>query len=646
MPAARAAAPPRRSRLSPAGLLAAALAALLLADGAAGAAAGLPPVGPRIVNGVATTDHPSVGALLRGSDADQAGTWCSGTLIGCSTFLTAAHCVEGRVPPELFVYLPNAGIFPVTSIAQHPAYDFPAADVAVLKLGAAVEGIAPSVIESVSAPPFGTPGTIVGYGRAGDPLYDYGLKRAGSVVTAPCTTIPSPGSDLTSVCWNFSAPKGDPGTNSNTCNADSGGPLFVDRGAGVRIAGITSGGSSSSCQPNDHSYDASVFTYRSFIQSAGGADLASTRCGPGPQLGEDGALALAFAGTVSGAVPDAVHGFTVVDGTTTLRVAMNASDDGSSDFDLYVKAGSPPTPSDFDCARFGAGQYGVCTITAPESGTWYALVHRYSGAGAYQVTVTQLGTACSQPGSDGNPCDDGNPCTSADVCVDGTCAGVAAEDGAPCDDGNACTGPDTCQSGACTTAVLADGTPCDDGDPCSQPDTCEAGVCAGVSPAPTCKIAGAGAALLAIDDRTPDNRDRLAWTWRKGAATSRGDFGNPRATTAYALCVYDTVDGVPQRRLTKVIPPSSRWRATARGFRFYDRGPSTGGIQSVVLTAGVAGKSSIQVRGRGQALGLPGLPFAKEPSVIVQLMNDTTCWTSTHSTARTNKTTQFRAKSP
>ncbi len=645
MAPARATALSLRARMASARLPMSVLAALLLSGAAAGAAETLPPTSPRIVNGVLTDDHPSVGALLHGGSADEAGTWCSGTLIGCSTFLTAGHCIDGRSPSELFVYLPHAGIFPVTSVAQHPDYDFPAADVAVLKLGTAVEGIAPTAIETTSAPPFGTPGTIVGYGRAGDPLYDYGLKRAGGVVTASCSTLPSPGSNVTSVCWNFSEPKGAPGTNSNTCNADSGGPLFVDLGSGTRVAGITSGGSSASCQPTDHSYDANVFTYRGFIQTEGGADLANTRCGSGPQVGEAGGLALGFDGAVSAVGPDAIHGFTVASGTTTLHVAMNGVDDGVSDFDLYVKAGSPPTTSDFDCARFGPNQYGVCTMTAPAAGTWYVLVHRYAGSGAYQVTATQFGTACALPGSEGSACDDGNPCTASDVCQDSACVGTTVGNGMPCDDDNACTGPDSCQGGTCTATPLANGTPCDDGDPCSRPDTCQAGACSGISPATTCKVVPTGSALLSIDNRSSDTRDRFAWVWRRGSATSHGDLGNPLTSTSYALCLYDSVGGAPQRRLSKVIPPGPHWKPYAHGFRFRDSTLANGGIQSIVLTEGVAGRAGLQVRGKGPPLGLPVLPFAKQPNVMVQLLNDTTCWTSTHSTATTNDLVKFRAKS-
>jgi hypothetical protein len=613
----------------------------VVASGAGAETLGRP--NPRIVNGVLTGAYPTVGALLRGASADSAGTWCSGTLIGCSTFLTAGHCVEGRSASDFYVYLPNAGIFTVASLAQHPSYDFPAADVAVLKLGAAVSGVAPSQIETSSPPPSGTPAVIAGYGRSGDPLFDYGLKRAGSVVTAPCSTIPAPGSDTTSVCWDYLNPLGPPGTDSNTCNADSGGPLFVDHGSGLRIAGVTSGGSSASCNPSDHSYDANVFTYRAFIQAQGGADLANTACGLGPQVGDPGITVLTDDGVLNSGTPQATFDFNVAGGTTRLRVAMNAVDDGVSDFDLYVKAGSAPTTDDYDCGRFGSNQYGFCEFTAPASGPWHVLVNRYAGSGTYQLTVTVVGTACG-PGSDGVACDDENACTDGDACDGGACVGSPVANGTPCNDGNSCTAPDICQAGACGSTTLPNGAACDDGDPCSRPDTCQAGTCNGTTPAPGCKVGAFGASLLAIDNRSPDTRDRLSWTVRKGAATTLADFGNPTTTTAYTLCVYDDVGGVPQRRLTQVIPPGSRWKAFSRGFRYNDRTLSAGGLQAIVLTAGAAGRSSVQVRGRGEPLALPTLPFTKQPSVIVQLLSSNACWSSTHTNALDNGIARFKSK--
>ncbi len=68
-------------------------------------------------------------------------------------------------------------------------------------------------------------------------------------------------SDTTSVCWTFT------GAGGNTCNADSGGPLFVGSGSAPSIAGVTSGGSSNSCLPTDDSFDANIAHYASYIAS-------------------------------------------------------------------------------------------------------------------------------------------------------------------------------------------------------------------------------------------------------------------------------------------------------------------------------------------------------------------------------------------
>jgi hypothetical protein len=161
----------------------------------------------------------------------------------------------------------------------------------------------------------------------------------------------------------------------------------------------------------------------------------------------------------------------------------------------------------------------------------------------------------------------------------------------------------------------------------------------------TCKDTAPGAALISVENRNPDTRDRLSWTWRKGAATTSADFGNPATTTPYTLCLYDGVGGVPQRRLTKVIPPGAHWKAFSRGFRYRDSSLSAGGLSSVVLTQGATGRANVQVRGKGQPLGLPGLPLTKQSNVTIQLLSTNACWSSTFSTAIDNSLVRFKAKS-
>lgn len=346
---------------------------------------------PYIVNGVETQDFPTTAAMLVGSSADTASLICSATLIGCQTVLTAAHCVQDFPASETFVYLQHSGIHPVSQITAHPDYSFPVGDVAVLKLAAPVEGIAPTPINDVQPVAVGTQGVIAGFGRTGGFFgSDYGLKRYGSVVTDSCVIGIS---NDTSVCWSFLSPLGEPGEDSNTCNGDSGGPLFVDFPEGRVLAGVTSGGTSLTCNPTDNSVDANVFYYADWIKSAGGSDVGETSCGDLPVVGDDGVVVTAVSGSLSASLTSAQHTVSVGEGAQVLRVTMNAIDDGLSDYNLYVRAGAPPTWQDADCAATGAGQYGACELFNPAPGDWYVLIVRDSGSGDYQLTATEFGSA-------------------------------------------------------------------------------------------------------------------------------------------------------------------------------------------------------------------------------------------------------------
>lgn len=390
---------------------------------------------PRIVNGTFTAVFPSTGLLLAGGDAATASASCSGTLIGCNTFLTAAHCVCDTVGPECqtgpgapdpsqsLVFLQHVGFVPVTSIAVHPDYDFPVADVAVLTLGTPVNGVAPTPIGE-TVPGLGLPGTIVGFGRSGGASYDYGLKRVGNVTTAACTGGIS---GVTSLCWTFT------GSGANTCNGDSGGPLFLDFGSGPVVAGITSGGDSGSCLPTDHSYDVNVAHYAPYIQGVAGGDLAATSCGPLPQAGAAGTAVMSAQGTLSSVNTSRTHAFPVSAGTSVLRVTMNAVDDGPSDYDLYVRAGAAPTTTTYDCKQDGGNQYGACELVAPAAGPVYAMVRRFAGAGAYQVTATAFDTPAATCGN--GVWESGEACEGGET---GSCPGTCADD---------CTCATTCGAG-------------------------------------------------------------------------------------------------------------------------------------------------------------------------------------------------------
>jgi hypothetical protein len=289
-------------------LAAAAVCLLLLSPAASGAddtpasgagAAAEAPREARVVNGVVAQDRPTTGALLSSFGLNFQ-TICSGTLIGCETFLTAAHCVcEGSPfafcgtpsPGDYSVYLQDVGIVQVAAIDVDSTYDFEEqGDVAVLTLAAPVTGVAPTPINTGMRPPFGTTAEIAGFGISRGGAQDAGMLRRGLAETSACTTA-DPDSH---VCWQFASPAGSPGLDSNTCNGDSGGPLFADLGSGTTVIGITSGGTSEDCLPTDSSYDSDVYVHAGFIGAVAGADLANTSCGSIAQVGEPGASRTTF----------------------------------------------------------------------------------------------------------------------------------------------------------------------------------------------------------------------------------------------------------------------------------------------------------------------------------------------------------------
>jgi hypothetical protein len=363
---------------------------------------------PRIVNGTTTTAYPSTVALV---DSQQL-MFCTGTLIGCDTVLTAAHCVCGGTgaqcqpgggqllnASDVQIYAQHGGLFNVSKITVPPDYEFGVeSDVAVLKLQGEVNGISPTPINTGSNPTNGTPGTIVGFGLTDGNLDDFGLKRVGQVESASCSAVPN----APHVCWNFTNPVGRPGTDSNTCNGDSGGPLFMDLGQGTVVAGVTSGGNSADCQPSDASWDANVFRDRNWILDNSG-DLTSTTCGSLPQAGSTTAPIFTGESTVNANNSERFFTVEVPTGATALRVALNAEEGPFSsltDVDLFVRAGLQPNTQNFDCSSTQTGVYEICEIAAPAAGTWHILVRRDSGSGTlrFQVAARVFGGEVSNRG--------------------------------------------------------------------------------------------------------------------------------------------------------------------------------------------------------------------------------------------------------
>ncbi|WP_305852097.1 S8 family serine peptidase [Aliikangiella sp. G2MR2-5] len=62
-------------------------------------------------------------------------------------------------------------------------------------------------------------------------------------------------------------------------------------------------------------------------------------------------------------------------GMSTLNVNISG---GSGDADLYVKQGSQPTSSSFDCRPYKGGNSESCSFNNPQAGTWHISIYAYS----------------------------------------------------------------------------------------------------------------------------------------------------------------------------------------------------------------------------------------------------------------------------
>jgi vibriolysin len=70
---------------------------------------------------------------------------------------------------------------------------------------------------------------------------------------------------------------------------------------------------------------------------------------------------------------------------------------GSGDADLYVKFGSAPTSSSYDCRPYAGGNTEECDFSAAEEGTYYVMVRGYSSYSGASLVATHTSTGTPPP---------------------------------------------------------------------------------------------------------------------------------------------------------------------------------------------------------------------------------------------------------
>jgi hypothetical protein len=224
----------------------------------------------RIVGGVPTKDFQDCVAI------GSAGSWCcTGTLVARNVVVTAGHC-EGVCSARIFIghNINMAGeIVSVSRAVRHPEYNMGGKhnDITVLILDRDVTTVKPRKFAKTNQIDKATSVRAVGFGNT-DPQSTggYGIKRMVDVpvASAACSLDASTryGCDQ-----GLELVAGAPFLNKDSCNGDSGGPIYLKAGAQWLLAGATSRATDDSTRPcGDGGIYARIDKYASWIRSVPG----------------------------------------------------------------------------------------------------------------------------------------------------------------------------------------------------------------------------------------------------------------------------------------------------------------------------------------------------------------------------------------
>ena len=105
---------------------------------------------------------------------------------------------------------------------------------------------------------------------------------------------------------------------------------------------------------------------------------------------------VALTGLSGAASSNTYYTFEVPAGATDLTFNMSG---GSGDADIYVKFGSQPTTSSYDCRPYRGGNAESCSFSSPQAGTYHVMINAYSAYAGVSLVADY--TAAASGGNQG-----------------------------------------------------------------------------------------------------------------------------------------------------------------------------------------------------------------------------------------------------
>jgi len=246
----------------------------------------------------------------------------------------------------------------------------------------------------------------------------YTVQKEYDNVTGTCIVSKSTGTNDFSIYASHSSTTVAPGA-STTFTVSTTTTSGSAQSVSLSASGVPSGASASFSPASVTSGSSSTLTFNSGTAAAGTYTVTVT--GTGTSATHSTSVSVTISGGGGGGtvlqngVPvTGLSGATNAQQNFTMSVPAGASglsftiSGGTGDADLYVKFGSAPTLSVYDCRPFVTGNSESCSFPTPQAGTWYVMLNgfaAYSGVtltGSYSTGGGGGGTALTNGGFEGS----------------------------------------------------------------------------------------------------------------------------------------------------------------------------------------------------------------------------------------------------